>query len=111
GMASRVAGQMSDYFPYMITGLTDGSIYAIAALGLVLTYKTSGIFNFAHGAVAAAAAYIFFELWQKHGWPWPIAGFVVIFVLPPPSACSSSSGSADSGSRCVAWSITANSWI
>ena len=31
-------------------------------MGLVLTYKTSGIFNFAHGAVAAGAAYLFYEL-------------------------------------------------
>jgi branched-subunit amino acid ABC-type transport system permease component len=74
---------MSDFFPFIITGLTNGSIYAIAALGLVLTYKTSGIFNFAHGAVAAAAAYLFFELWHNHGWPWPIAGIVVVFVLAP----------------------------
>jgi branched-subunit amino acid ABC-type transport system permease component len=74
---------MSDFFPFIITGITDGSIYAIAALGLVLTYKTSGIFNFAHGAVAAAAAYMFFELWQNRGWPWPVAGFVVVFVLAP----------------------------
>ena len=42
--------------PFIVVGITSGSIYALAATGLVLTYKTSGIFNFAHGGVAAASA-------------------------------------------------------
>ena len=36
--------------PYIISGLVAGSIYAISALGLVLTYTSSRVFNFAHGA-------------------------------------------------------------
>jgi len=71
------------FLPFVITGLTAGSLYAMAALGLVLTYKTSGIFNFAHGAVAAAAAYAFFELHERNGVPWPIAGIICVFVLAP----------------------------
>ncbi|MDQ1697822.1 MAG: hypothetical protein QOJ03_3175 [Frankiaceae bacterium] len=74
---------MSDFLPYIINGVTNGSIYAIAALGLVLTYKTSGIFNFAHGAVAAGGAYLFYELWQKHGMPWPLATVLVVLVFAP----------------------------
>jgi branched-subunit amino acid ABC-type transport system permease component len=57
----------------IVTGIGTGSIYAIAAMGLVLTNKTSGIFNFAHGAQAAAGAFLMWELWQEVGWPWPIA--------------------------------------
>ena len=38
--------------PYIISGLVVGSIYAISALGLVLTYTSSRVFNFAHGAIA-----------------------------------------------------------
>ena len=34
-----------------LLGLATGSIYAMSATGLVLTYKTSGIFNFAHGGI------------------------------------------------------------
>ncbi|MDQ1515201.1 MAG: hypothetical protein QOE80_1031, partial [Actinomycetota bacterium] len=41
---------MSNFWPFVIAGLTTGSLYGLAAMGLVLTYKTSGIFNFAHGA-------------------------------------------------------------
>lgn len=74
---------MSQILPYLIIGLTDGSVYAIAALGLVLTYKTSGIFNFSHGAIAAAAAYVFYELWRRDHLPWGVAAFIVIVVIAP----------------------------
>lgn len=74
---------MSELLPFIVGGLAGGSIYAIAALGLVLTYKTTGIFNFAHGSVAAVAAYIFYDLWQLNGVPWPLAILLVLGVLAP----------------------------
>jgi branched-subunit amino acid ABC-type transport system permease component len=64
---------MTSFLNYFIPGITDGSVYALAALGLVLTYKTSGVFNFAHGAVAAAAAYLFYQGYVEWNWPWPLA--------------------------------------
>ncbi|MDT4923914.1 MAG: hypothetical protein QOG01_1627, partial [Pseudonocardiales bacterium] len=69
--------------PFLIVGLVSGSVYALAATGLVLTYKTSGIFNFAYGAIAAAAVYVFYFLHVDHGMPWPIAGFISVFLLGP----------------------------
>ena len=63
---------MNQYLPYIIFGLTAGSVYGISAMGLVLTYKTSGLFNFGHGAVCAAAAYVFYACRQQHGLPWPV---------------------------------------
>lgn len=74
---------MTELLPFVIGGLAGGSVYAVAALGLVLTYKTTGIFNFAHGAVAATAAYVFFDLWQRAGVPWPVALVLVLGVLAP----------------------------
>jgi branched-subunit amino acid ABC-type transport system permease component len=67
--------------PYVVTGLADGSIYALAALGLVLTYKTSGIFNFAIGAQAAASAYVFYTMHVTIGLPWPIAALVSLILV------------------------------
>jgi branched-subunit amino acid ABC-type transport system permease component len=64
---------VKDYLPFIIIGLTTGSVYGLAAIGLVLTYKTSGLFNFGHGAIAAAAAVLFYELRVERGVPWPIA--------------------------------------
>ena len=68
---------------YIVAGLTTGSIFGLAAVGVVLTYKTSGIFNFAHGAVASASAFIFYFLYTQHGVPWPIAAVVAIAVCGP----------------------------
>jgi branched-subunit amino acid ABC-type transport system permease component len=64
--------------PFLVIGITTGSLYGLAGVGLVLTYRTSGIFNFAHGALAAAAAYLFFTLHFTWHWPWPIAAVVAI---------------------------------
>lgn len=74
---------MSDFLPYIIFGLTAGSIYGISAMGLVLTYKTSGVFNVGHGAVCAAGAYVFYDLREKQGLPWPVAALIVVGVFGP----------------------------
>ena len=72
---------MNAFVPYLIFGLTTGAVYGISAMGLVLTYKTSGLFNFGHGAVCAAAAFVFYALRQQHHVAWPLAaiGAVLIF--------------------------------
>ena len=64
---------MSGLLPFIINGLVTGSVYGLVAMGLVLTYKTTGVFNFAHGAVATGAAYLFFELQSRNSVPWPVA--------------------------------------
>ncbi|MGQ0467954.1 MAG: branched-chain amino acid ABC transporter permease [Sporichthyaceae bacterium] len=69
---------MSEYIPFIVFGLVFGSIYGLAAMGLVLTYRTSGIFNFGHGAIGAGAAYVFFELRQQQGMPWPLAALIAV---------------------------------
>ena len=61
---------MEDLFRFLIVfGLQAAAIYAVAASGLVVTYATSGIFNFAHGATGMLAAFSYWELWQNRGWP------------------------------------------
>ena len=72
---------MKEYLPYIVFGLVAGSVYGISAMGLVLTYKTSGVFNFAHGAVCASAAYAFYDLRQLHGVPWPVAALLVVVIF------------------------------
>jgi branched-subunit amino acid ABC-type transport system permease component len=47
------------FLSLVISGSVTGAIYSIMASGLVLTYTTSGIFNFAHGGVAFATAYLY----------------------------------------------------
>ncbi|MGH9002014.1 MAG: ABC transporter permease subunit, partial [Acidimicrobiia bacterium] len=74
---------MREYLPFLVIGLTSGSIYAIAAMGLVVTYKTSGVFNFAHGAVGMFATFIFHELRTAQSWPTPLAFAAAVFVVAP----------------------------
>jgi branched-subunit amino acid ABC-type transport system permease component len=73
---------VSSYLPFIVFGITAGAVYGISAMGLVLTYKTSGVFNFAHGAVCAMGAYVFYDL-RDHGLPWPVAGLLVAGVFGP----------------------------
>src|SRR4051794_15879114 len=67
------------YWQLALAGIASGSIAALSGLGLVLTYRATGIFNFAHGAVAMFVAYL---LWQTHvGWGWPLAISAIVAVL------------------------------
>jgi branched-chain amino acid transport system permease protein len=74
---------MREFLDFTILGITAGAIYAVAASGLVVTYTTSGIFNFAHGAVGMLAAFTYWQLRFEWGWPAPIAIIVVLFILAP----------------------------
>lgn len=74
---------MQDLFSILILGLVTGAIYAVAASGLVLTYTTTGVFNFAHGAVGMVAVYAYWELREHRGLPTVIALLLVLFVLAP----------------------------
>jgi branched-subunit amino acid ABC-type transport system permease component len=71
---------MTTFFTYLVIGIANGSVYSIAGLGLVLTFKTSGIFNFAHGAQAAAAAYLMYTFRIQHGWPWVPAALMAVLI-------------------------------
>ncbi len=74
---------MSDLLPFIVSGIATGAIYGLAASGLVLTYKTSGIFNFGQGALATAAAYIFYYLYVDRGLDWKLAAALTVLVLGP----------------------------
>jgi sulfate-transporting ATPase len=60
---------VNDIFRFAVLGLGAGSLYAIAAVGMVLVYRGSRIVNFSQGAMGMVAAYVFFELRQRDGVP------------------------------------------
>ena len=75
---------MEEFLSITVLGLSTAAIFALAASGLVLTYTTTGIFNFAHGAIGDARARS--RYWQLHvdwGWPIPLALATVVLVLAP----------------------------
>jgi len=67
----------------IVSGLVFGGIYAVASLGLVLTYVSSRIFNFAQGALAFFIALLFYELHTERGWSTWSAALVAIGVVAP----------------------------
>lgn len=75
---------MQEFFSnVLILGLTTSAAYAIAAAGLVVTYSTSGIFNFSHGAISMLAAFSYWQVHESWGWPVWVSLIVVLGVVAP----------------------------
>ena len=68
---------------FLIVGVTIGSIYAVAASGLVVTYTTSGIFNFAQGAIGMFMAFVYWELKVDYGLQTLLALALTVLVAAP----------------------------
>jgi branched-chain amino acid transport system permease protein len=73
---------VSEFFQFTVIGIAVGAAYAILATGLVVTYTTSGVFNFAHGAVGMVAAFSYWEM-QQHHWPTALSLVVILLVGAP----------------------------
>lgn len=74
---------MHNFLVYLIIGLVTGAIYAIAATGLVVTYTTSRIFNFAHGALGMFLAFVCYQFWVTWHWPELVALAATLLVAAP----------------------------
>ncbi len=75
---------MSYFFQIVVSGIVVGSIYALAALGIVLIYKSSRVLNLAHGQIIAAGAFITYYLTVSIGVPIFfsfIASMIITFFL------------------------------
>jgi ABC-type branched-subunit amino acid transport system ATPase component/branched-subunit amino acid ABC-type transport system permease component len=73
---------VNQFLPFIVVGLATGAVYGLAGIGLVLTYKTSGIFNFGYGAVAALVSFCCYFL-NSHGLPWGAAAAISVLVFAP----------------------------
>ena len=73
----------SDLLRAVLQGAPPGAVYALVALGFVLTYKTSGVFNLAFGAQAYISAAMYYK--AHSDWKWPIVPALAlsVFVLAP----------------------------
>ena len=104
---------------YIFAGIALGSIYAIAAAGIVVIYVSAGVLNFAFGSMAYFLARFYYYLNTQRGWDQFPAVVVAIglagrcsvrscmwccsatFACPPRS--SRSSRPSASRSRCLLW--------
>ena len=74
---------MTTFLTFTVIGLTAGAVYAVIASGLVVTYATTGIFNFAHGATGMLGAFAYWQLREAWGWPAWLAVVAVIGGAAP----------------------------
>jgi branched-chain amino acid transport system permease protein len=63
----------SFFFEVLVGGLLSGMMYSLVALGFVLIYKASGVFNFAQGAMVFFAAATFVGMQKEYGIPFWLA--------------------------------------
>jgi branched-chain amino acid transport system permease protein len=68
---------------YVFAGIALGSIYAIAASGLVVTYVASGVLNFAFGSMAFFLARFYYYLNSQQGWSQLPAVLVSVVLAGP----------------------------
>ena len=51
---------MAEFFQFLIGGLAIGSVYGLVALGFVLIFKSTDVFNFAQGDLLMVGGYLLF---------------------------------------------------
>lgn len=71
---------MSYFLETLVSGLFAGVMYSLVAIGFVLIYKASGVFNFAQGAMLLFSALTFVTLTEK-GMPFVLAFIVTSLVM------------------------------
>ena len=72
--------QLTFFIEVLVGGLLAGVMYALVALGFVLIYKASGVFNFAQGAMVFFAALTYVSLVAR-GWNFWLALAVTLVVM------------------------------
>jgi branched-subunit amino acid ABC-type transport system permease component len=68
-----------DVVRFALNGLGTGALIALAAQGLIVTYRASGVVNFAQGAIGMAGAFVFYDLRDRYDVPWLAA--IVLGIL------------------------------
>jgi branched-chain amino acid transport system permease protein len=74
---------MEKFFVFFVIGITYGAVYAISGTGLVVSYITSGVFNFAHGAIGMVLAFVYWELHVHRHWSTLPALALTLLVIAP----------------------------
>jgi branched-chain amino acid transport system permease protein len=74
---------VTDFITYVLRGIPFGCVFALVAIGLVLTYKTSGVFNLAFGAQAYVSAAVYYDTHVRHNWP-ILASFALAVIVVAP---------------------------
>ncbi|WP_028458571.1 branched-chain amino acid ABC transporter permease [Chloroflexus sp. Y-396-1] len=71
---------MDRFIQLALSGIANGAIFALVALGFVLIYKSSDVINFAQGELLLIGAYLTYAMVEQFGLWWP-AGVIIAVVL------------------------------
>lgn len=72
---------MDTLTPFLVIGVAFGAVYAVSGVGLLVLYRTTGVINFAFGAIGAFGALIAWELINEREWgEWWAYAVCVIFA-------------------------------
>lgn len=71
---------MEQFLQLTLSGVTNGAIYALVALGFVLIYKASDVINFAQGELMLVGAYVAYFFIAQMGLNWPLGVFLTLGV-------------------------------
>src|SRR5258708_13361841 len=80
---------MGTLVAYTVIGLSLGGIFSLAALGIVLIYRTTGVLNFAHGAMGMFSTFVAWQVfygWSHPFWPGWVSTLLAVVAgsrLPP----------------------------
>ncbi|MDX2839981.1 ATP-binding cassette domain-containing protein [Streptomyces ipomoeae] len=66
-----------------LAGLSVGSAAALTGIGLIVTYRATGVLNFAHGAIAMVCAYLLRQFTVEWAWPLWLGAAVTLLVVAP----------------------------
>ncbi|WRZ93791.1 ATP-binding cassette domain-containing protein [Streptomyces sp. NBC_01007] len=66
-----------------LAGLSVGSAAALTGIGLIVTYRATGVLNFAHGAIAMVCAYLLRQFTVEWGWPLALGASVTLLLVAP----------------------------
>ncbi len=72
---------MGFFFEVLIGGLLSGVMYSLVAIGFVLIYKASGVFNFAQGSMVLFSALTFVSLLERHVPFWLAFGITMLTMI------------------------------
>ncbi len=66
-----------------LAGVAIGAVAALAGLGVLVTYRTTGVFNLASGAMAMIVAYVLWQAVRVWHWPLGVAAPLALLVVGP----------------------------
>ena len=68
---------------FLVVGIALGGVFAISSAGLVVTYATTGIFNFAQAAIGCFLAFCYWQLTVKWGLPTLLSIAITLLIIAP----------------------------